>query len=100
MICTTHHDACACREAEHAAEIARLTAEVERLRKNAERLGPHAKWLRQCAGEIASKGHYGWGNTCTAAADAIDAAIKDVAFDAYRYADAMMAQREKKGGEK
>ncbi len=56
------------------AEIARLTAEVERLRTDAERLTPHVKWLRQCAEEIASKGHYGWGNTCTAAADAIDAA--------------------------
>ncbi len=56
------------------AEIARLTAENAELRKDAERLTPHAKWLRQCAVEIASAGHYGWGNTCTAAADAIDAA--------------------------
>lgn len=37
MTCTTHHDACECREAAHAAEIARLTAEVHRLRENAER---------------------------------------------------------------
>ena len=28
MTCTTHHDACACREAAHAAEIATLSAEV------------------------------------------------------------------------
>ena len=58
------------------AEIARLTAEVEGLRVWAERLIPHAKWLRQCAAEIASAGRFGWGNTCTAAADAIDAAPK------------------------
>lgn len=105
MTCTTHHHACECREAAHAAEIARLqeivrgvddgghwysqqtmdarvaeiarlTAEVERLRVWAERLIPHAKWLRQCAAEIASAGRFGWGNTCTAAADAIDAAPK------------------------
>ena len=35
MTCTTHHDACECREAAHAAEIARLTAEVAELRKGA-----------------------------------------------------------------
>ncbi len=38
MTCTTHHDACQCREAEHAAEIAQLTAEVEGLREDTERL--------------------------------------------------------------
>ena len=56
------------------AEIARLTAELEKCRENAERLVPHAKWLRECGLEIAHAGHYGWANTLTMAADAIDAA--------------------------
>ena len=38
---------------------------------------PHAKWLRQCAKEIAAAGHNGWGNTCLQAAEAIELAIKD-----------------------
>lgn len=33
-----------------------------------------AKWLRQCAKEIASEGHNGWGNTCLQAAEAIERA--------------------------
>lgn len=60
--------------ATQAAEIARLTAELEKCRENAERLVPHAKWLRECGLEIAHEGHYGWANTLTMAADAIDAA--------------------------
>ncbi len=31
-----------------------------------------AKWLRQCADEIAKEGHAGWGNTCLHAAEAIE----------------------------
>jgi hypothetical protein len=33
-----------------------------------------AKWLRQCAKEIAAAGHNGWGNTCLQAAEAIERA--------------------------
>jgi hypothetical protein len=36
--CTTHHAACACREAKRDATIARLTGEVERLREALERV--------------------------------------------------------------
>ncbi len=38
---------------------------------------PHAKWLRQCAKEIAEAGHAGWGNTCLQAAEAIDRAVRN-----------------------
>ena len=37
----------------------------------------HAKWLRQCAKEIADAGHAGWGNTCLQAADAIEVAVRE-----------------------
>ena len=33
MTCTTHHHACECREAAHAAALAQAAAEVERLRR-------------------------------------------------------------------
>lgn len=36
---------------------------------------PHAKWLRQCAKEVAAAGHNGWGNTCLQAANAIEEAV-------------------------
>ncbi|MHB1937639.1 MAG: hypothetical protein ACYCOR_13765 [Acidobacteriaceae bacterium] len=49
-------------------------AELEKCREDAERLVPHAKWLRECGLELAHDGHYGWANTLTMAADAIDAA--------------------------
>lgn len=38
---------------------------------------PHAKWLRQCAKEIAAAGHNGWGNTCLQAAEAIELAVRN-----------------------
>jgi len=37
-----------------------------------EHMNSHSKWLREAAKEIAIAGHYGWGNTCTQAADEID----------------------------
>lgn len=37
----------------------------------------HAKWLRQCAKEIAAAGHNGWGNTCLQAANAIEEAVQN-----------------------
>ena len=36
--CTTHHYACDCREAAHAAEVARLNAEIGRLNAEIGRL--------------------------------------------------------------
>jgi hypothetical protein len=53
----------------------RLELALETERGKLSGLRPHAKWLRQAAQEIAREGHAGWGNTCSYAADAIDAAI-------------------------
>jgi hypothetical protein len=38
-----------------------------------------SKWLRQVADEIARAGHYGWGNTCTQAADVFDQVLRRAA---------------------
>jgi hypothetical protein len=38
-----------------------------------------AKWLRQAAKEIRAEGHYGWGNTCEQAADALEAKDRRIA---------------------
>ena len=38
-------------------------------------LEAHAKWLRKAAQELRTAGHAGWGNTCEAAADAIESAL-------------------------
>jgi hypothetical protein len=44
----------------------------EREMPNISCLLQHAKWLRECAAEIAKSGNNGWGNTCINAADAIE----------------------------
>lgn len=35
-------------------------------------LATHARWLKEAAKQIADGGHYGWGNTCTQAAEEIE----------------------------
>lgn len=52
-------------------------------------LGSQARFLHQASSEIGCAGHYGWGNTCSQAADAIEDAItmlQSLAKDAARYA--------------
>ncbi len=54
-------------------EIKAVVDECMRTRALLRELQPHAKWLRMAAAEIAEEGHAGWGNTCSQAADAIEA---------------------------
>jgi len=55
----------------------------------------YAKRLRQAADEIAKAGHYGWGNTCTFAADHIErltAELEALRDEAEHYDDLIARQ--------
>ena len=53
---------------------------------------PHIKWLRQAEKEIVSAGHFGWGNTCSDAADCIAELEQQIAEANERTDDLISAQ--------